>query len=175
MLKRIKVKKFHYENRLGFVVTSASVSLVNENDFDIDPDNFDPAKHEFTLNIKEIDRLSRIIAMDFLEQNYRALRFYERALTAKEIQEIIVFLDLKASQFATYTGCGKSKMSKILSGEQLISRPQQGLAIEGFMREFARKGAAKCALGLTDRSPDPAAESDLNVVERINCSRSDAA
>ncbi len=87
----------------------------------------------------EVERLTRLVVWNFLKLNYKkALEDTYFTLSPVAVRAIINFLGVNQSDFAKLIGCQKSKISKILHGDQVISKSQVLLAMERLMMEFAR-------------------------------------
>lgn len=135
MIKRIKEKNYKFVHPLGTVIVDEVEVGVSE-------------KGRRSLSASEIDRLVKIVALEFLISNYR--KGFERpdfTLSSKEVRAIMSILNVNGSEFGTLIGCQKSKVSKILRDEQKISTSQALLALERLALELVRHGAARSLLG----------------------------
>ena len=101
-----------------------------------------------SLSVAEIERLSRLAAIKYLQENYkRALTDSEFALTPKIVMTIMAYLKVNQTEFGILIGCQKAKISKILRGKQVISRSQALLALERLGMEVGRPGAIRKMIG----------------------------
>ncbi len=135
MIRRIKEKNYKFKHPLGTVVVSEVEMGVSENG-------------RKSLSASEVDRLVKIVALEFLKLNYRkSLERPDFTLSSSEVRAIMNFLNVNGSEFGTLIGCQKSKVSKILRGEQKISISQALLALERLALELVRRGAVRSLLG----------------------------
>ncbi len=156
MIKRIKEREYLFKNPFGDVV-------VEDVDFGVSENG------RRSLSSTEIDRLTRVAAAEFVKLNYRrSISDPDFAIPAKVVRAIMVCLRVNQEEFGNLLGCQKSKVSKILRGDQKISKSQALLAVERLCQELARPGAIRNMLGdVESKVSDP----DLKKVQEINEAR----
>lgn len=131
MIKRIKEKNYKFKSAFGNVVISEVEMGISESG-------------RRSLAVEEIKRLSRLAAIDFYKANYsKALDRPEFILSEQIARAIMIFLNVNQVEFAKLIGCQKAKVSKILSGDQEMSKAQTLLALERLGAELARPGATR--------------------------------
>lgn len=135
MIKRLRQDNYQYKHPLGSIVVAQVEIGVSE-------------KGRRSLPAHEIERLNRLVALNFLRENYKkSIMDDEFTLAASSVRAIMVFLGVNQIEFAHLVGCQKSKVSKILRSEQQISKSQAQLAIERMAMELSRPGATRRLLG----------------------------
>lgn len=135
MIKRKVEKDYKYSHPFGDIVVDEVTVGVSQ-------------KGRRSLAASEVTRLSRLAALEFLKKNYsRALTDPDFQLSSKVVRAIIAFLGVNQNEFGLLVGCQKAKVSKILSGEQDISKSQALLAIERIAMELGRPGSVRKILG----------------------------
>jgi len=153
MIKRIKEKNYKFIHPLGTITVDEVELGISE-------------KGRRSLSASEIDRLVKIVALEFLKSNYRkALERPDFTISSDEVRSIMNFLNVNGSEFGILIGCQKSKVSKILRNEQKISTSQALLALERLALELVRHGAIRSMLGHNEVK---IAEPDQRVVKEIN-------
>lgn len=158
MIKRIKEKNYKFSHPLGNIVVGEVEVGISE-------------KGRRSLAATEIDRLMKIVVLEFLKKNYRkALSRPDFTLSANQVKAIINFLNINGTEFGLLIGCQKSKVSKILRGVQKISTSQALLALERLALELVRPGAIRLLLGDTNVT---IGEPDERIVLEINRMRFD--
>jgi hypothetical protein len=121
-----------------------------------------------SLPLAEVKRLSRKAALKFLTDNYNtALTNSEFTLSTKIVRAILVFLDVNQSEFGMLIGCQKAKVSKILNGEQNMSKSQSLLALERLAAELARPGLARKMLGDQESKIETPDDDTLNQLAKL--------
>lgn len=160
MIKTLKEKNYEFRHPFGVIVADEVEISVSSNG-------------RRSLAAKEIERLSRLAALAFLEKNYRkALEKNSFTLSPQVVRAIMVYLKTNQSEFGQLIGCQKAKVSKILNDEQVISRAQALLALERLALEVARPGAIQNLLGHSDAE---VAEADEALAKELNKIRFSAA
>jgi len=135
MIKRIKQDNYQYKHPLGSIVVDQVEVGISE-------------QGRRSLPAHEIERLNRLVVLNFLRENYKkSITDEEFTLSTSSVRSIMVFLGVNQTEFGHLIGCQKSKVSKILRSEQQISKPQAQLAIERMAMELARPGATRKLLG----------------------------
>lgn len=156
MIKKIKERGYLFRNPFGDIVVDEVEIGVSESG-------------RRSLSATEIDRLTRIAAAEFVKLNYRkSISDPEFGLSPKVVRAIMICLRVNQEEFGNLVGCQKSKISKILRGEQAISKSQALLAVERLCQELARPGAIRNMLGDQDSK---VSEPDLEKVAEINEAR----
>jgi len=156
MIKRIKEHEYLFKNPFGDILVEDVEVGVSQGG-------------RLSLSAPEIDRLTRMAAAAFVKLNYRrSISDPDFALSSTVVRAIMVCLRVNQEEFGNLVGCQKSKVSKILRGEQKISKSQALLAVERLCQELARPGAIRNMLGdFESKVSDP----DLKKVQEINEAR----
>ncbi|MCX6128125.1 MAG: hypothetical protein NTX25_03560 [Proteobacteria bacterium] len=151
MISRI-TEKYTYKHVLGTIVTEAEVGVSE--------------KGRRSLAISEIERLGKLVALDFLRKNYRrSIEDSSFSLNAQEVRAIMALLKIeKLENFGKLIGCQKSKVSKILNGEQSISKAHAQLVMERLASELAIPGSVRRLLG----EPGPQIMIDERMQAEVN-------
>jgi ABC-type sugar transport system ATPase subunit len=153
MIKQTKENNYEYKHLLGTIVVDDVKVGVSD-------------KGRRSLAASEIERLSRLAALEFLKKNYRrALEDQDFTLRSKSVRGIIGLLNVNQMEFGILVGCKKAKVSKILANEQAISRSQALLALERLAMEVVRPGSTRYLLGNVEGE---LAEPDNRMAEEIN-------
>lgn len=135
MIRRIKEREYLFKSPFGDIVAKDVEMGVSE-------------AGRRSLSATEIDRLTRMAAAAFVKLNYRrSISDPEFVISAKVVRAIMTCLRVNQEEFGNLLGCQKSKISKILRGEQKISKSQALLAVERLCQELARPGAIRNMLG----------------------------
>ena len=137
MIDRIKEKNYCYKHSLATITVDGVEVGISKSG-------------RRTMSANEINRLSRLAALMFLRENYkRSILDSSFYLTAKQVRAIIAILNVNQSEFGLLVGCGKAKVSKILSKDdpQVMSRSQSILALERLGQELTRAGSIRKLIG----------------------------
>lgn len=153
MIKRERERNYKFAHPLATIVVEEVEVGVSE-------------RGRRTISASEISRMSRLAALEFLKRNYRmSLKDAEFTLTSRVVRGIMAVLGVNQTEFGELIGCQKSKVSKILRDEQMISKPQALLALERLALELARPGSVRKMLG--DEQPE-VVEVDESMVRELN-------
>lgn len=153
MIKRERERNYKFAHPLATIVVEEVEVGVSE-------------RGRRTISASEISRMSRLAALEFLKRNYRmSLKDAEFTLTSRVVRAIMAVLGVNQTEFGELIGCQKSKVSKILRDEQMISKPQALLALERLALELARPGSVRKMLG--DEQPE-VVEVDESMVRELN-------
>ncbi|HYX34567.1 MAG TPA: hypothetical protein VE954_15820 [Oligoflexus sp.] len=122
------------------------------------------------LNGDDIGRMSRSIALSFIENNYRTVLFKEKSLSSAELKAIQEVLRVKANQFATILGLDKGSLSNILRDNREMQHSTQILVMERLGLELSRPGSIKAMLedSQNEIKVDDVAKA---VIERVHFSK----
>jgi DNA-binding transcriptional regulator YiaG len=144
-MKTAIADKLLYHTPLGGGEFRTEVFL-SEEDFESFQNGADINSLDYGLSGSDIERLSRSIALSFIEKNYRPVLFKEKSLTSSELKAIKEILGLKSNQFATVLGLDKGSFSNILSDNREMQHPTQILVMERLGLELSRPGSVKAIL-----------------------------
>lgn len=126
MITRIKQNSYQYKHPLGSIVVDEVEIGVSENGLR-------------SLPAHEIDRLNRLVVLNFLRENYsKSIIEEEFTLSSSAVRAIMIFLGVNQIEFGHLVGCPNSAVSKILRSENQISKSQAQLAIERLAMELDR-------------------------------------
>lgn len=140
MITRKIERNYEYKHPLATIITDAEIGI--------------SSKGRRSLAASEIERLSRLAALKFLSDNYRrSIDDDDFYLPAKKVRAIMAILKVNQTEFGKLIGCQKSKVSKILSSDQKISKSGSQLAIERLAMELVMPGSTRRLLGETSTKP----------------------
>lgn len=131
-MKTVIADKLLYHTPLGGGEFRAEVFL-SEEDFESFQNGVDINSLDYGLSGSDIERLSRAIALSFIEKNYRPVLFKEKSLTSMELKAIKEVLGLKSNQFATVLGLDKGSFSNILSDNREMQHSLKSLSWKGLV------------------------------------------
>jgi hypothetical protein len=158
MIRRIKERNYEYKHPLGAIVVAQVELGVSE-------------KGRRSLAASEVDRLSRLVVLNFLKTHYKnAIKNSSFTLSNSDVRAIMAFLGVNQVEFGQLVGCQKSKVSKILRSEQPISKSQALLALERLAMELARPGSTRRLLGDEEIEVKHADESLVKELNQIRFS-----
>lgn len=158
MITNIVEKKYKYKNPLATLIVDEVTIGVSQNG-------------RRSLSAAEIERLSRLAAIQYFQDNYkRALTDEEFSISPAETIAIMAFLKVNQTEFGILIGCKKAKISKIISGKQEISRPQALLVLERLGMEIGRPGSIRKIIGDKDTIVK---EAMADVTDKLNKIRYD--
>lgn len=144
-MKSVIVDKFLYRTPLGEGSFRIEVFL-DDNELDDYLNGKDISHLDYGLNGADICRMSRSIALSFIEKNYRAVLFKEKSLTSSELKAIQDVLGVRSNQFATILGLDKGSLSNILRENREMQHSTQILVMERLGLELSRPGSIKAML-----------------------------
>ncbi len=135
MLKKIQENNYKFKHPFASIIVDDVDILVSE-------------KGRRSLPKDSVDRLVKLAAMKFIENNYeKSILDPHFSISSSIVREIIIFLNINQDEFSKLIGCQKAKITKVLNEEQNLSKAQSALAIERLSLEIARGGAARRMLG----------------------------
>ncbi len=135
MLKRVKENNYKFKHPFASITVDEVEILVSE-------------KGRRSLPKDSIDRLIKLAAMKFIENNYEQSIFDPNfSIPSNVVREIIAFLNVNQEEFSKLVGCQKAKITKVLKGEQKLNKSQSALAIERLSAEAVRRGAMRRMMG----------------------------
>lgn len=164
-IKKIKVPKYLHKDEFGSIWLRDIEILLDASETDVSADKFDQAKHPHFLSSVEIERISKISAQRFFDENATALLGERKQISPAEISGIKNFLKISGLDLGTLIGLDKSSVSRILSGKQDLQRDKLLLLIKTLEDELEHPGKAKILLFHLRKS-----SADHESIERIDLS-----
>ncbi|MEQ1723474.1 MAG: type II toxin-antitoxin system antitoxin SocA domain-containing protein, partial [Pseudobdellovibrio sp.] len=135
-LYKIKVPEFNYSDEFGSFVIQDVEILFDPDLKEITPENFNPTKDEFLLDSEEIERLQKISAERFYDENALDVIKGKMSLSHRHISGIKEYLKVSGAELGTLIGLDKSSISRLLSGKQEPQKDKMMLLLERFKDEL---------------------------------------
>ena len=147
-LRKIRVPEFIHADDFGTFKIHDVEILFDPNEGDITPESFDQASDTYFLSDKEIERLTRLAAQRFLDENAADVLRGTRKFTSQEVNAAKSFFKVSGAELGDLIGLDKSSISRILSGAhaQELQKDNAMLLLERLKDELEHPGKCKILL-----------------------------
>jgi hypothetical protein len=145
-MKQTTIKNYKYTDLLGTHTSDTKVWVepgYNKKSF--------IKKGDFSIDDKEIMRITDAIVHKFLKDNFIPIQRKKRVLSGDEISSIMTYMGLTSNdQFGDLIGHDKSKISRVKRDEEALSVQACISTVLLLWEEYKRSGYCRRLLGLDE-------------------------